>query len=170
MNCDSTSGLIWYFIYYFIYFAVLLLRYFVVLMVGYEKRRQFDWWWKRWPHLLLQLFHLLLLPFLSSLQEELPFLLPRLSNFVYPPPSVCILFTFPFLFCISFLQFCDFLFSGDDARDSDSNQNNLPILSDRCLSLSPLSKVRRFPFPKFELQFISATDLSQIQKGHLHSL
>lgn len=28
----------------------------------------------------------------------------------------------------------------DDARDSDSNQNNLPILSDRCLSLSPLSK------------------------------
>ncbi|KAK7390800.1 hypothetical protein VNO78_18883 [Psophocarpus tetragonolobus] len=28
----------------------------------------------------------------------------------------------------------------DDARDSDSNDNNLPILSDRRLSLSPLSK------------------------------
>ncbi|QCD96041.1 Mitochondrial import protein TIM15 [Vigna unguiculata] len=28
----------------------------------------------------------------------------------------------------------------DDARDSDAKDNTLPIISDRCLSLSPLSK------------------------------
>jgi len=113
---------------------------------GEERRLRINrWWWNVWVPLLQQQ-QLYLLSLSSLLLPRKPF------TFVYPPPSVRILFSLSIdLLLIWSLIIMIIFISGDDGNiDSESqsksssnelNFNLSPITTNRCFSISPLSNV-----------------------------